>query len=92
MWIFHSIEKEHNLAGYPSFQQTNSERNLPNLKSMELRSLPNLIGIWPEYCRAHLASLNVLHCEGCPKLSNSSIHKVMTASDIQQHTTPAVIY
>ncbi|XP_027940044.1 disease resistance protein At4g27190-like [Vigna unguiculata] len=81
-------EKEHNLAGYPSFQQTNSERNLPNLKSMELRSLPNLIDFWPEYCRAHLPSLNGLYCEECPKLSNSSIHKVMTASDIQQQTTP----
>jgi len=90
-YVFGS-EKEHNLAEYPSFQQTNIGRNLSNLDTMELMTLPNLIDIWPEYCHLHLPSLNSLYCEGCPKLSNSVIHKVTTASDIQQRTTPTVIH
>jgi len=90
-YVFGS-EKEHNLAEYPSFQQTNIGRNLSNLEEMELTTLPNLIDIWPEYCHLHLPSLNSLCCGECPKLSNSVIHKVTTASDIQQQTTPTVIH
>jgi len=90
-YVFGS-EKEHNLAEYSSFQQTDIGRNLSNLGTLALRNLANLIDIWPEYCRAHLPSLKYLHCEACPKLSNSVIHKVTTASDIQQQTTPMVIH
>ncbi|XP_022637899.1 probable disease resistance protein At4g27220 [Vigna radiata var. radiata] len=78
-------EKEHNVAGYPSFQQTNTITNLFNLNTLTFSDLPNLIAIWPEYFRAHLPSLNDLSCRYCPKLS---IHKAMNASDIQQQTTP----
>ncbi|XP_014522415.1 probable disease resistance protein At4g27220, partial [Vigna radiata var. radiata] len=86
-YVFGS-EKEHNVAGYPCFQQTNTKRNLLNLNTLELIELPNLTAIWPEYCRPHLLSLNELFCLGCPKLSNSSIYKVINASDFQQQTTP----
>ncbi|WVY91624.1 hypothetical protein V8G54_037138, partial [Vigna mungo] len=83
-YVFGS-EKEHNVAGYPSFQQTNTITNLFNLNTLELRVLPNLIAIWPEYCQAHLPSLNDFYYHRCPKLS---IHKVLNASYIQQQTTP----
>jgi len=90
-YVFGS-EKEHNLTEYPSFEQTNIGINLSNLATLTLWYLPNVIDIWPEYCHVHLPSLNDLCCIKCPKLSNSVIHKVTTASDIQQHTTPTVIH
>ncbi|QCE01092.1 hypothetical protein DEO72_LG7g2384 [Vigna unguiculata] len=73
-YVFGS-EKEHNLTEYPSFEQTNIGRNLSNLDTLTLSCLPNIIDIWPEYCHAHLPSLNYLYCGACPKLSNSFIHK-----------------
>ncbi|XP_068487193.1 disease resistance protein SUMM2-like [Phaseolus vulgaris] len=78
-------EKERNNAVYPSFQQTDT-KFFSNLDSLYLRELPNLIDIWPEYCRPHLPNLKSLECSDCPKLLGS-IFEMVTASNLQQKTT-----
>ena len=89
-YVFGS-EKEHNLAVYPSVQQTHT-RNLSNLNTLRLMDLPNVIDIWPEYYRPRLPNLESLYCTNCPKLLDSSILKMVTASYFQQETTSTVIY
>jgi len=81
-------EKEHNLAVYPSVQQTDTR----NLNTLKLMKLPNVIDIWPEYCRPCLPNLQFLYCIDCPKLLDSSIFKMVTVSNLQQETTSKVIY
>ena len=89
-YVFGS-EKERNLAVYPSVQQTHT-KNLSNLNSLVLIDLPNVIDIWPEYCRPHLPNLKKVWCTRCPKLLESSILKMVTASNLQQKTISTVIY
>ncbi|KAK7372230.1 hypothetical protein VNO80_05603 [Phaseolus coccineus] len=84
-YVFGS-EKERNNAVYPSFQQTDT-KFFPNLNTLYLMKLPNVIDIWPEYCRPHLPNLKNLKCTDCPKLLVSSIIEMVTASNLQQKTT-----
>ncbi|KAK7372240.1 hypothetical protein VNO80_05614 [Phaseolus coccineus] len=84
-YVFGS-EKEHNIAVYPSFQQTDT-KNLSNLGTLRLMNLPNVIDIWPEYCRPHLPNLKDLDCSACPKLLDSSIFEMVTSSNLQQNKT-----
>ncbi|ESW14030.1 hypothetical protein PHAVU_008G247000 [Phaseolus vulgaris] len=84
-YVFGS-EKERNLAVYPSFQQTDT-KTFSNLATLSLMDLPNMIDIWPEYCRPHLPNLTNLDCTGCPKLLDSSILEMVTASNLHQKTT-----
>ncbi|KAK7372244.1 hypothetical protein VNO80_05618 [Phaseolus coccineus] len=79
--------KERNPAVYPSFQQTNII-NFSNLHALTLSSLPNVIDIWPQYFSPQLPNLKLIRCYECPKLLDSSIRKMMTASNLPQETTP----
>ncbi|KAK8467079.1 hypothetical protein PHAVU_008G245200 [Phaseolus vulgaris] len=78
--------KEPNHAVYPSEKETNII-NFSNLHTLWLSSLPNVIDIWPQYCRPQLPNLKNLECIDCPKLLESSISKMMTASNLPQETT-----
>jgi len=89
-YVFGS-ERERNLAVYPSVQQTDS-KSLSNLNTVELMDLPSVIDIWPDYCPPHLPNLESLYCTYCPKLLDSSIIKMVTASNLQQETISMVIY
>ncbi|RZB69997.1 disease resistance protein At4g27190-like [Glycine soja] len=79
-------EKEHHLSVYQhqSHHQTNIDINLYTLW---LGSLPNLVGIWFDYCHTCLPNLKRLDCTECPRLSNFPMHKAMIDSDLQQDTT-----
>ncbi|RDX95483.1 Disease resistance protein, partial [Mucuna pruriens] len=76
-------EKEHHLSLY-KHHETNMAINLDIL---QLHSLPNLVDIWPEYCRPHLPNLKILKCVKCPGLSKFFMQKAVFDSDLQQHTT-----
>jgi len=89
-YVFGS-EKERNIAVYPSFQQTDT-KVFSNLDTLYLTHLPNVIDIWPEYYRSHLPNVKRLACVGCPKLLDSSIFEMVTASNLQQKSTSMVIY
>ena len=82
-------EKEHHLSMYQhqSHHQTNIDINLYTLW---LGSLPNLVGIWFDYCHTCLPNLKRLDCTECPRLSNFPMHKAMIDSDLQQDTTGMV--
>ncbi|ESW14004.1 hypothetical protein PHAVU_008G244900, partial [Phaseolus vulgaris] len=85
LYVFGS-EKERNHAVYPSEKETNII-NFSNFHTLWLIDLPNVIDIWPQYCRPHLPNLKKLYCHKCPKLLDSSINKTMTASNLPQETT-----
>ncbi|KAL2337478.1 hypothetical protein Fmac_011924 [Flemingia macrophylla] len=88
-YVFGS-EKKSRLSIYQqeSLHQAHIDLKFLNLNTLWLHALPNLIDIWPEYCRPCLLNLNDLHCYGCPKLSNLSVRKAMIDSTLQQdHAT-----
>ncbi|ESW13999.1 hypothetical protein PHAVU_008G244500, partial [Phaseolus vulgaris] len=49
--------------------------------------LPNVIDVWPQYSRPQLCNLKRIGCCKCPKLLDSCISKMMTASNLPQETT-----
>ena len=70
-YVFGS-EKEHDLTVYQhqTHRQTKVDINLLYLGELHLKSLPNLVEIWPKYFHPRLPNLEKLICENCPRLSN----------------------
>lgn len=85
-------EKEHHLSVYQNhrFQETNIEINFLNFRSLKLNSLSNLIDIWPEYYHPCSPNLKALECNKCPRLSYSSVRKVVPGLHLQKDTTAMV--
>ncbi|KAL2317392.1 hypothetical protein Fmac_031268 [Flemingia macrophylla] len=80
-YVFGS-EKEHNIS-----VQTNIHINWPNLDTLRLLSLPNLIAICPEDCHPYLPKLTSLELFECPRLSNFSLQKTVNDLDLQDTKT-----
>ncbi|KAG4966467.1 hypothetical protein JHK85_041442 [Glycine max] len=83
-------EKEHDLRVYQhqSHRQTKVDINLLYLGELHLKSLPNLVEIWPKYCHPRLPNLEKLICQNCPRLSNFFLHMAVIDSNLQPDTTP----
>ncbi|KAG5122711.1 hypothetical protein JHK84_041051 [Glycine max] len=69
-YVFGS-EKEHDLTVYQhqTHRQTKVDINLLYLGELHLKSLPNLVEIWPKYFHPRLPNLEKLICENCPRLA-----------------------
>ncbi|XP_027368469.1 probable disease resistance protein At4g27220 [Abrus precatorius] len=82
-------EKEHRLLVHQNdnHPKTKIEINLPNFRRLSLNLLLNLIDIWPEYCHPCSPNVKTLEFNKCPKLSNSSVSKMVIGSHLQQDTT-----
>ncbi|KAK8467083.1 hypothetical protein PHAVU_008G246800 [Phaseolus vulgaris] len=61
--------------------------NFSNLHTLSLSYLPIVIDIWPQYYRQQLPNLKRIEYYECPKLLDSSICNIMTASNLLQETT-----
>ncbi|KAF7816253.1 putative disease resistance protein [Senna tora] len=88
-YVFGTQKEHHHLQSYQNFnsKETNIKINLNALRSLRLSSLPNLIDIWPESCHPNSPNLRGLECSKCPKLSASSVRKVVINSYMQQDST-----